>query len=303
MSFFKKIIQGVSITGRIFSSVVSLGGSEVLRDAQVIYAKEYSTYEDLHHQISRLKQEMDNILQSIGEGIVSVQSSLIFCQKILSDKQLSVEQKSSNSATVEKLNSFNSSFDNLMNITSGAVLGGSIGVGAWAVVSLVGSASTGTAISTLSGVAAYNATIAWFGGGALAAGGAGMTGGMMMLGGIVAAPMIIFATKGTYAKAEKTEKESEKLKKEIVKLTNLKKQADEELKSLAIYHETIIKLNSAYIKSVQELKDTLYPFGVFSQFKHYIFRMLGKNYFSKKQNTSLEELRVLTESYLNNFKN
>ncbi|AVI91336.1 hypothetical protein CW753_18200 [Klebsiella pneumoniae] len=52
-------------------------------------------------------------------------------------------------------------------------------LGAWALVSAIGTASTGTAIGTLSGVAATNATLAWFGGGAVAAGGAGMSGGML----------------------------------------------------------------------------------------------------------------------------
>lgn len=51
-------------------------------------------------------------------------------------------------------------------------------------------ASTGTAIGTLSGVAATNATLAWLGGGSLATGGFGMAGGMVVLGGIVAGPAL-----------------------------------------------------------------------------------------------------------------
>ena len=48
-----------------------------------------------------------------------------------------------------------------------------------------GTASTGTAISTLSGVAAYNASLAMYGGGAVAAGGGGMTIGAAVVGGVV----------------------------------------------------------------------------------------------------------------------
>jgi membrane protein implicated in regulation of membrane protease activity len=44
-----------------------------------------------------------------------------------------------------------------------------------------GTASTGTAISTLSGAAAANAALAWLGGGALAAGGGGMAAGSTLL--------------------------------------------------------------------------------------------------------------------------
>lgn len=49
-----------------------------------------------------------------------------------------------------------------------------------------GAASTGTAISSLSGAAATNATLAWLGGGSLAAGGGGMAAGTAVLGTITA---------------------------------------------------------------------------------------------------------------------
>lgn len=78
------------------------------------------------------------------------------------------------------------------------VLGGATAVSTGALVGLASyggammfaSASTGTAISSLAGAAAKNATLAWFGGGALAAGGMGMAGGMVVLGGIVAGPVL-----------------------------------------------------------------------------------------------------------------
>lgn len=55
-------------------------------------------------------------------------------------------------------------------------------------VAAFASASTGTAISSLSGAAATNATLAWLGGGALAAEGGGMAAGTAVLGLIAAAP-------------------------------------------------------------------------------------------------------------------
>lgn len=57
----------------------------------------------------------------------------------------------------------------------------------------LGTASTGTAIGGLSGVAATNATLAWLGGGSLAAGGGGMALGSMVLGGIIAGPALLIA--------------------------------------------------------------------------------------------------------------
>ena len=51
----------------------------------------------------------------------------------------------------------------------------------WGIATTFGVASTGTAISTLSGAAATNAALAWLGGGALAAGGGGMAAGEAFL--------------------------------------------------------------------------------------------------------------------------
>jgi hypothetical protein len=73
---------------------------------------------------------------------------------------------------------------------AGAVGGALAGFGAYSAAMLFGAASTGTAIATLSGVAATNATLAFLGGGSLAVGGLGMAGGMAVLGGLVAGPAL-----------------------------------------------------------------------------------------------------------------
>jgi hypothetical protein len=84
------------------------------------------------------------------------------------------------------------------NVTAG-VIGLASGVGAglaaqagalWG-VSAFASASTGTAISTLSGAAAQNAILAWFGGGAVAAGGGGVAAGGAVLGLVSVVPGLL----------------------------------------------------------------------------------------------------------------
>lgn len=65
---------------------------------------------------------------------------------------------------------------------AGAVAGGIVATGAFTATAAFASASTGTAIASLSGVAATNATLAALGGGALSVGGLGMLGGMLVLG-------------------------------------------------------------------------------------------------------------------------
>lgn len=65
------------------------------------------------------------------------------------------------------------------------------GQGTIALVGLFGTASTGAAIGGLSGAAAWNATLAWLGGGSLAAGGGGMALGTLVLGGIAVGPALM----------------------------------------------------------------------------------------------------------------
>lgn len=65
--------------------------------------------------------------------------------------------------------------------TAGAAVASMAPTAAIWVATTFGTASTGTAISTLSGAAATNAALAWLGGGALAAGGGGTAAGSALL--------------------------------------------------------------------------------------------------------------------------
>lgn len=77
-----------------------------------------------------------------------------------------------------------------LGIGAGIGSGAALAFGAYNGTMLLATASTGTVISSLSGVAATNATLAWLGGGSIAAGGGGMALGSMVLGGIVAGPAL-----------------------------------------------------------------------------------------------------------------
>lgn len=81
------------------------------------------------------------------------------------------------------------------SVAGGAIAGTAGGAlaafGAYGAAQAFAFASTGTAIASLSGAAATNATLAFFGGGSLAAGGLGMAGGTAVLGGLVAGPALM----------------------------------------------------------------------------------------------------------------
>ena len=90
----------------------------------------------------------------------------------------------------------------LPEIVSGVGAAGASGaltaLAAYGGTQMLAAASTGTAISTLSGAAATNATLAWLGGGSLAAGGLGM----VVLGGVVAGPILVVGGAMLAASAE-----------------------------------------------------------------------------------------------------
>jgi len=85
---------------------------------------------------------------------------------------------------------------------AGTAGGALVAFGAYGAAQTLAVASTGTAIATLNGAAATNATLAFFGGGSLAAGGLGMAGGTVVLGGLVAGPalMVLGFVAGSAAK-------------------------------------------------------------------------------------------------------
>lgn len=94
---------------------------------------------------------------------------------------------------------------------AGAAVGSAAAYGAFVAAASFGTASTGAAISGLTGVAATNATLALLGGGTLAAGGAGMAGGTMVLAGIVAAPAAILFAGGLLWMAKRNRRQQEEL--------------------------------------------------------------------------------------------
>jgi len=79
----------------------------------------------------------------------------------------------------------------VVGLASGVGAGVAAQAGALWGVSTLASASTGTAIASLSGIAAQNATLAWFGGGAMAAGGGGVAAGGAVLGLVTVIPALL----------------------------------------------------------------------------------------------------------------
>lgn len=145
-----------------------------------------------------------------------------------------------------------------LGLGAGLGSGAALAFGAYNGTMLLGAASTGTAISSLSGVAATNATLAWLGGGSLAAGGYGMAGGMMVLGGIVASPALaifghILGSKGeTALNNARSNMEQARTIHDEAELMAGKLQAVEQITALA--NKTFSAVSSRLRRAVHDMK-------------------------------------------------
>jgi len=148
-----------------------------------------------------------------------------------------------------------------LGLGSGLTGGAAMAFGAYNGTMLLATASTGTAISTLSGAAATNATLAWLGGGSLAAGGGGMAMGTMVLGGLVAGPALaifghIVGKKGEEAlNNARSNMEQANVVKEQAAVMCGKLEAVERVTTLA--NATFSKISSKLRHGVRDLKGVI----------------------------------------------
>ena len=86
-----------------------------------------------------------------------------------------------------------------------------------------------------------------------------------------------------------------------MKLTEVKAQTQDQLDALTSYHGIIEKLSSDYTRKAAELIEVLYPYGVLSRFKQRVLKVLGRAYFSEAQLSAFNELRDVTDAFLEAF--
>ena len=149
-------------------------------------------------------------------------------------------------------------------------------------VSMLGMASTGTAISGLSGAAATNATLAWLGGGSLASGGLGMAGGTAVLGSVMAGPVLLVMG---YLAAGKSE---EALTKALTHSAEIDK-AVEQLASMSVALDAIDTRTQELARVLQTLDER------FQAAANRVSRMVGRVR-RDREAIYLDEGRPLPES-------
>lgn len=196
------IIGAVAAAAGIYGIAKGAGGAKDHSKAKNINENAQSMVDNTSAQIESSREATNKVIEDYGQRKLRAFNGVINDFIVNFGRLKNVEL--ANSAELERLNAgdFTSSTlsglkqdykmlkDAGLGIGAGMGSGAALAFGAYNGTMLLATASTGTAISSLSGVAATNATLAWLGGGSLATGGFGMAGGMMVLGGIVAGPAL-----------------------------------------------------------------------------------------------------------------
>ena len=150
-----------------------------------------------------------------------------------------------------------------ISLAEGSVAGTAGGAlaafGAYGAAQALACASTGTAIASLSGAAATNATLAFFGGGSLAAGGMGMAGGAAVLGGLVAGPALLVMGFVAGAAAKKSLEQAKTNQLEAIQLAEqldtAAKQCEAIRRRTYMFHNLLARLDSYFLPFVYKMED------------------------------------------------
>lgn len=285
---------------KVVNEIVTLGGASRLEDAKHVYKETHDGYLVLYKEAEGYKTAVEENVKVIGIALTEAKAYLKKSEKLIKP---SVRNKSGlnvgfGTQALNKVGRFNSGFNSAINVGAGSIAGGSLAVGSWGLVTALGSASTGAAISGLSGVAATNATMAWFGGGALATGGAGMAGGAAVLGGIFAIPLVYFAAKGSHKKAKELEEAKAELDEAIVQIRERIAEFPSILMAVKDKKRETAKLCKDFIADVVKYSGDIRPYGIFSAAKQKLRSLVGKDPYTREQAMALERLSQSVTKFL-----
>ena len=156
--------------------------------------------------------------------------------------------------------------DSGVGLGAGMTGGAALAFGAYNGTMMLATAGTGTAISTLSGAAATNATLAWLGGGSLAAGGGGIAMGTAILGGIVAGPALAIFGHVLGSKAEAALAYARSNQETARTCLKDAQRVEAQLNSVetvtALANDTFSKITTRLRRSVDELRKVMDTSGV-----------------------------------------
>lgn len=267
------ILGGIAGVTALYGAIKGVKGAMDHSSANDINDNAHSIVDNANNKINQQREATNAVLRDYGERKLRAFNGVIaeFIDTFGRLKNVDtihtpeLEKLNLGDFSTVSLDGLRSDYELLKSsgLGLGAGLGGgaALAFGAYNGTMLLATASTGTAISTLGGAAATNATLAWLGGGSLAAGGGGMALGSMVLGGIVAGPALaifghIVGNKGEEAlNNARSNLEQAKTVRNEANLMVGKLAAIEKITSLA--NSTFSTISSHLRRAVSDLKKVL----------------------------------------------
>lgn len=267
---------------------------EIVKDAKSRYERKKAAFDEQEKETTAALDLLGRKELEIGQSISEF--------KTLADallQQLNAGRK--NKLTIDfpkhelqKIQDYSYTAVGVLGTAVGAgAAGAAVGFAVYGGVMALGAASTGTAISALSGVAATNATLAALGGGALSVGGLGMAGGTAILGAAVAAPVLAIAGWAYDSHGEEALKNARKADSEVSNAIRKLTVASQQLEETADYAQKIKRGLASIFGQFQQYYDNLKGINAFLE------DVKGRNVDVDKELEKLGEeiLRVVENGY------
>lgn len=202
------VIIGTSAAAALKGALDTVTGVSQITEEKRRYQRHRANYEEAEQQYHNERAMVEHQLEALGQQRIEAMQTLRHVANFIRRVRISTQPILDRMhVTRDELEHWEGLPIAATDVTRG--IAGSAGAGlvtmygVYAAVGALGTASTGTAIGTLSGAAATNATLAWFGGGSLAAGGGGMALGTAVLGGVVVGPAVLVSGFFVAAHAER----------------------------------------------------------------------------------------------------
>lgn len=266
------IIIVAAAAATAFGGKKAYDGYKIKQEANEIQENLFRKYNNRKEQLDKIQQNTDEALNNLGDLELSIGKSIsefeILAKELLvkleksgyKNQKLTIPQNQ-----LDKINDYAfSTTEFLATVAAAGTASAAAATGAAASFAVYGgvmtfaAASTGTPIATLSGAAAYNATMAAIGGGSLAAGGWGMAGGAMVLGAAAVAPILVVAGLAYALHAEKALTNAGEQSKEVNKALEKMDLAEARLNKITNYIQRInlslTVINNTFIEYFDALK-------------------------------------------------
>lgn len=244
------ILIGAAAAATAIGAKKAYDGHQDKSEADYILKKARVSYEDSKQELDQINNKASESLENLGELELKIGSDFDKFDRLVEEIMQSNNFQKFADTKINipkyKLNQIKevaiSATDYLKTVVGGGVSGAATGFAVYGGVMALGAASTGTPIAALSGVAAYNATMAAIGGGALTAGGWGMAGGAMVLGGAVIAPILAVGGIAYGLHGAKALKEANKVKQEVNDAVTKITVAKSQLRKVDLYANQITSI-------------------------------------------------------------